>query len=141
MVPSTALRFVEPLVSSLEQLQRHALRWHLGHAGAERHWDSCAVVDERMTLAEAPEFVAAAQGIVPSRLRENEAQLLSTVASQTFFPPCSPTEDGTELPKYEVAPEVAVLVVHLLEMVDVQKQDGEWPTVSDRTGHLALEEL
>src|SRR5437899_874120 len=36
---------------------------------------------------------------------------------------------------------MAVLVIHLLEMVDVQQEDGEWPAVSGRTGHLALEKL
>src|SRR2546422_8435181 len=36
---------------------------------------------------------------------------------------------------------MAVHVIHLLEMVDVQEEDGEWPAVSGCTGHLALEEL
>src|SRR5882724_9784249 len=117
------------------------MRRHLGHAGAEGHWNPCTVVDELVTLAEAPELVATVQGILPGSLRENKAQLFSTVASQALFAPGSRTEDGAELAKHEVTTEVAVLVVDLLEMVDVQQEDGEWPAVSGRTRHLALEEL
>src|SRR3954471_314785 len=140
-ISSTAFRGIESLVSRLEQLRRFHPSRHGRNPTAEGDRDARIVEDEVMPLTGATKIVTAASSVLASGFRKDETQLFSTVASQTLLAPRAVPKHSGQLTQHEVAGQVPVPVVHVLEVVDVDQQDGQRAAVSRRACDLTLEKL
>jgi len=70
-------------------------------------------------------FSATAGGVFDPRLRQHENELLAPVAADEVRPPSVLSEDAGDIVQHGVTDLVAVRVVDLLEVVQVDEGDGQ----------------
>src|SRR3954471_17347042 len=140
-ISSTAFRCIESLVCRPDQIVWPHPRCHRSYSSAERDWDAGVVEHELMAFADPTKLVTSPCGVLAGGLRKHETQLFSAVACQALLAPRPDTKNGGQLAQHEVAREVAVPVVHVLEVVDVDQQDSQRTAVSRGTCDLTLEKL
>ena len=75
------------------------------------------------------------------RLRQDDRELLAAVAREDLVAADALLDDARELLQHEVAREVAVDVVDLLEVVDVEHDERQIARVAARADDLLLERL
>ena len=110
-------------------------------ADGDRHADDLALEDEAALLDLLAQPLGERARALEVRLREDDGELLAAVAREDLVAPDALLDDARHLLEDVVAREVAVDVVDLLEVVDVEHQEAEVAHVAARAHQLLVERL
>ena len=112
-----------------------------GHADRDRHVDGLVLEHEAARLDLLAQPVGERPRPLEVRLRQHDGELLAAVAREHLVATDARLDDARELLQHEVAGEVAVDVVDLLEVVDVEHDERQVARVAARADDLLLERL
>ena len=123
-------------------------RIRIGHAGLERRnadrdgdGDRPAARLEAVELDTTPCALRDDAGACELGLRHHDGELVATEARQALLPPDALARDLDDRAQYAVARGVAEAIVDLLEAVDVEEQERQWPGVAAAARDFAREEV
>src|ERR1043165_5947225 len=142
-IATTALRRIQVLVGTLDQPCRIDARFTVQrrHAEADRERNRAAIERARPLFDDRAQMLREHDAPRQRRRRKHARELLTAVAREQVLPPYTRANATCEVLEHGIASEVAMRVVDLLEVIDIEHHEREWMAMTARHRDLALEEL